>query len=209
MDTKKNNSLAKKYRNAGNDHFRKQEYFEALMLYNRSLCVAEKGSESIPIAFANRSAVYIKLNQFDLCLENIQLARKFNYPAEKMEKLNSRENECKEMMKTKTPNPDDDPFNYFKLSYPANQKYPQIVDCLELRNNKKFGNYVVTTRDLKTGDIIAIEEPTYKSPNSSARLHRCGYCFKDQLMNLFPCSGCAMGKKLGIESKVKSFYNSR
>lgn len=195
MDAKKNNSLAKKFRNVGNDHFRKQEYFEALMLYNRSLCVAETGSESIPIAYANRSAVYVKLKHFDVCLENIQLARKFNYPAEKMEKLNKREEECIELMKTEKPNSDDNPFNYFKLSYLPNEKHPQIVDCLELRNNKKFGNYVVTTRELKTGDIIAIEEPTYKAANSGARLYRCAYCFKDALLNLFPCSGCSMGKK--------------
>ena len=190
---KKNNSLAKKYRNAGNDYFRKQEYFQALSLYNRSLCVAEKNSESISIAFANRSAVYIKVKQFELCLENIQHARKFNYPAEKEEKLNKREEECKELMKTQSSNPNDDPFNYFKLSHPANKKNPQIAGCLELHNNKRFGNHVVTNRDLKTGDIIAIEDAAYKSSNSAARLYRCNYCLADRLLNLFPCSGCAMG----------------
>lgn len=207
MDAKKNNSLAKKYRNAGNDLFRKQEFFDALMLYNRSLCVAETGSESISVAYANRSAVYIKLKHFDLCLENIQRARDSNYPAEKMEKLNKREEECKELMKTEKPNPDDNPFNFFKMSYPASKKNPQLVDCLELRNNKKFGNYVVSTRDLKTGDVIAIEEPiSYKASNSSARLYRCGFCFKDQLMNFFPCSGCAMGMK-SLINKIFLLFN--
>jgi SET and MYND domain-containing protein 4 len=195
---KKNNSLAKKYRNAGNDHFRKQEYFESLMVWNRCLCVAEKGSESIPIAYANRSAVYIKLKQFNLCLENIKLARSLNYPADKTEKLNKREEECKKLMQTQSPNPFDDPFNIFKLSYPANPKNPQIVDCLELRNNKKFGNHVITTRELKTGDIIAIEEPFFKSPNLGARHYRCNFCLQDQLLNLIPCSGCAMGKQIII-----------
>jgi SET and MYND domain-containing protein 4 len=191
---RKNNSLAKKYRNAGNVHFRDLQFFEALMVWNRSLCVAENGSESIPIAYGNRSAVYLRLKLFDQCLENIRLARKFNYPQEKMEKLNKREEECKKMMETEISNPDHDPFNYFKLSHPPSKENPEIVDCLELRNNKKFGNHVVTTRDLKTGDVIAMEVPFFKAGNTSARHYRCNFCLKDPLMNLLPCTGCAMGE---------------
>jgi SET and MYND domain-containing protein 4 len=166
------------------------------------LCTAEIGSDSISIAYANRSAVYIKLDHFDLCLQNIQLARDNNYPAEKMAKLNKREVECKELMKTLKPSPDDDPFNYFKLSYPANPKYPQIVDCLEVRSENK-GKHVVATRDLKTGDIIAIEEPASSMTSKEARFYRCNYCIKDQLLNLIPCPGCANG-----ESEVNSIERS-
>jgi SET and MYND domain-containing protein 4 len=191
---KKSNSLAKSYRNKANEHFRHGEYFDALLFYNRSLCTAEIGSDSISIAYANRSAVYIKLNHFDLCLQNIQLARDNNYPAEKMEKLDKREEECKELMKTLKPSPGDDPFNYFKLSYPANPKYPQIVDCLEVKSDKK-GKHVVATRDLKTGDTIAIEEPAIAMTNLEARLYRCNFCLKDQLMNLIPCPQCANGER--------------
>jgi hypothetical protein len=147
------------------------------------------------VAFANRSAVYFKLNHFDLCLENIQLARDNNYPQEKMEKLEKHEQECKELMKKLKPNPYDDPFNYFKLSYPSNPKYPQMVDCLELRKDNK-GVHVMTTRDLQTGDIIAIEDPVNPTTYDGARLHRCNFCLKDQLMNLLPCSGCTFGKWL-------------
>jgi tetratricopeptide (TPR) repeat protein len=187
----KSNSLALNYRNIGNNHFRKGEYFDALMFYNRSLCTAEIGSESISMAFANRSAVYLTLNHFDLCLQNIQLARDCKYPAGKMEKLDKREEECKELMTLK-PNPDDDPFNFFKLSYSAFEKYPSIVDCLEIKIDKK-GKHVVATRDLKAGDIIAIEKPIITNPTVAARLHRCDYCMKDPLMNLIPCPGCAHG----------------
>ena len=188
METK-NNSQAEKSRNIGNTHFRKREFFEALLHYNHSLCVAENGNESLGIAYANRSAVYLEVNQFDLCLENIQRARDSNYPKEKIEKLNKREEECKKQMKTQKPNPDDDPFKYFKLSYPPNPKYPQIVDCLEVNLNKN----IVTTRDLKTGDIIAIEDPISVKVNDIASLHRCNFCIKDNLMNLIPCPGCAIG----------------
>jgi SET and MYND domain-containing protein 4 len=201
----KSDSLSKKYRNIGNEYFRRREYFDALLFYNRSLCTAEIGSDTISIAYANRSAVYIKLNHFDLCLQNIQLVRDNNYPAEKMERLDRREEECKELMKTLKPSPDDDPFNYFKLSYPANPKNPQIVDCLEVRSDNK-GKHVVATRDLKTGDIIAIEEPFCAGLNPGARLYRCSFCLKDQLMNFIPCPGCANGEIVSVSSSTKQIF---
>lgn len=189
----KNNSLAENFRNVGNAHFRKAKYFDALLQYNQSLCLAEPGSETIALGFANRSAVYLKLHIFDFCLENIKLAR-FGYPSDKMEKLKQREDECNELMMSHKPNPENDPFNFFKLSYPANKMYPGIVDCLELCNNRKYGNHLVTTKDLKTGDIIGIEDPAFTAPSADARLHRCAYCFKDNLMHLIPCTGCSKGE---------------
>lgn len=128
----KNNSIAEKLRNDGNKFFGEQEYFKALLSYNHSLCFAETGTDSVGLAFANRSATYFKMNRFELCLENIELAKKHDYPADRIKKLDKRELECTNLMKTDTPDPDD-VLNFFKLSYPANKKYPQMVDCLELR----------------------------------------------------------------------------
>ncbi|KAG4075380.1 hypothetical protein HA402_003171 [Bradysia odoriphaga] len=187
---KKNNAVALKLRNIGNQLFTKNDFFEALLKYNHSLCFAEQGTEAVGLAYANRSAVYIEMQQFHLCLEDIQLARQFNYPADKLEKLQRREEECHAAIENWKPNPYDNPFNFFKLSYASNNKYPGIVDCLTLSNNKKFGNHLVTTKTLKTGDIICIEEPVFTAANVDARLYRCSYCFKDSSMKLFPCTGC-------------------
>lgn len=140
--------------------------------------------------YNNRSAIYITLNQFDRCLENITLARKCNYPADRMKTLDEREMKCKLRMETLTPNPNDDPMIHFKLTYHANPKYPGIADCVELRNNQKHGNQLVTTRDLRPGDIIGVEAPSFTSASPDARFHRCSYCFGDNLMNLIACDGC-------------------
>lgn len=191
---KKSNALAEQFRNEGNAFCRQQNYFDALMQYNQSLCFAETGTAAVGLAFANRSAVYIKLNQFYLCLENIQLARKHKYPVDSLEKLDQREKECRELMKTLKPNPDHDIFKFFKLSYPANKKYPGIAGCLELRNDPKFGNHLITTQNLKPGDVIAIEEPTFMTPSAGARLHRCSYCYKDNLFHMLPCLKCTKGE---------------
>lgn len=193
MSSIKNNKEATKLRNFGNDHFEKNEFFEALLKYNHSLCFAEPGSDCVGLAYANRSAVYFEVKEFDKCIENIELARNSNYPSDKLKKLIEREESCITLMKTFVPNPDDNPFNFFKLSYPPNRRYPGIVDCLALNNNQKFGNHIVTKQALKTGDIIGIEDPIFTAASPDARLHRCSYCFKDNLLHLLPCNGCTSG----------------
>lgn len=42
--------------------------------------------------------------------------------------------------------PKTDPWSIFKLSYPANEDIPFIVNCLELREDKKFGRNIVTNQ---------------------------------------------------------------
>lgn len=157
---RKNNTEAKKLRDLGNKHFQERDFFDALLKYNHSLCFAEIGTEAVGMAYANRSAVYIEMKQFDMCLKDIQLARRSNYPIEKLEKLKQREEACVTAIENWKPNSYDNPLNFFKLSYAANKKYPGIVDCLVLRNNKKFGNHLVTTKTLRTGDIIGKNEIT-------------------------------------------------
>lgn len=191
----KNNVLADKFRASGTQSYRECKYFDALLDYNHSLCFAEPGTEQMGLAYANRSAAYIELGQFDLCLYNIHQAKVSNYPSDRMFFLVEREKKCKKLMKRQKLNLFDDPFNFFKLSYPVNLKYPEIAECIELQHNKKFGRYLVTTKDLKTGDVIAIEDPSFTLAHSGVHLHRCSYCCKDVRLNLFPCAKCSKGKK--------------
>lgn len=191
----KNNEMADEFRVSGNENFNNYEYFDALIDYNHSLCFAEPGSEQVGLAYANRSAVYLELKLFEICLQNIQLAKVSNYPSGRMKELLKREENCKELMMTSKPNPFDDPLKYFKLSHPANLKYPGIIDCIELRINEKFGRHLVTTMELKTGDVIAIEDPSSTQALNGARLHRCFNCCKDVMLSMMPCPGCSNGER--------------
>jgi SET and MYND domain-containing protein 4 len=139
---------AKGYRDQGNLKYRQKIYFDALEFYNRSLMSAEPDSVERSFAFANRSAVYLEMKNYQLCLDNIQLARNSGYPVEKLQTLKSREEKCKELMESEVKSDDDDPWNFFKLSYPANEKIPFIAACLELKKNEKFGRHIVTNRGL-------------------------------------------------------------
>lgn len=108
-------------RDEGNDEYKDGKYFEALLFYNQSLQLATviESDSQLSLAYANRSAVYSKLNESKLCLENIQLAKKHGYPADKVAKLNEREKKCSEILKQERLNDcEDDAWRFFQLAYP-------------------------------------------------------------------------------------------
>jgi SET and MYND domain-containing protein 4 len=182
-----NTIAAIKHREEGDHNLLNRDYYEALLCYNRSLIFAEadRSYDLLSLAFANRSAVYIEIKEFEMCLENILLAKEHGYPSDKLPMLIEREEKCNKLMKeAKTPDPDEDPRKFFKLSYPANPKIPFIIDGLEMREDEKFGRGIYATRDLKAGDIIAIEEPFYLEMPSPALL--CAKCYEGNSLSLIP-----------------------
>lgn len=134
------------FREAGNIQYKERRFFEALENYNKSLMFAPLKSDSMALAYANRSAVYLTVKEYDLCVENIKLARDHGYPKEKFQTLIDREDKCKNLMELHKTNPDNNPWNFFKLSYPANEKIPFIVNCLELVKSEHTGQGVVTNQ---------------------------------------------------------------
>jgi hypothetical protein len=130
------------------------------------------------------------MQQKEKCLENIKLARTHGYANEV--KLKQREDEA---LKQKTTKQQKVPENFFKLSYPANERNPSIVNCLEVKKSEKFGHHVVTNRNLNPGDVIAVEEPIFKEIKISGRYVRCSNCLKSNMLSLIPCDvECTHGK---------------
>lgn len=185
--------IADAFREQGNELFNKSDFQGALMAYNQSLSFAPPNSKQLGLAYAQRSAVYLEMKQFDQCLDNIRLARENNYPHPA--KLNEREQKCL-YMRNNSYDPENDPKEFFKLSYPANENIPFIVNRLELQQNQEFGHHVVATDDLNPGDIIAIEEIFFPSINMRARWAVCTYCLKSNIHSLIPCDSCPNGKNM-------------
>ncbi|CRL06221.1 CLUMA_CG018942, isoform A [Clunio marinus] len=188
----KSNELAEKFRNEGNKKFREKNFFEALSLYNKSLCYSQD-MEILSLGYANRSAVYKEVKMFDMCIENIHLAKENGYPSNKMNKLIEREQNCKKIVNLKMKSAKEDAENFFKLSLPANEKIPFAVKCLKYQVNEKYGRHVITTANLKAGDIILIEEPFLKKFQYGTQNYytRCANCLKTNKLNLIPCNICA------------------
>lgn len=185
---KKCNATADTFRKTGNKRFAKDDFFGALANYNDSLRYAERNSHQLGLCYGNRSAVFLKVKQYQACLENIELARKNQFPDELLPKLRDREIKCKQLMDASA-EPLEDTWNkFFALSYPANPNFPYLANCLELKKQKD-GWFLATNIDLKAGDIIAITEPFVKFPTDTSS-YRCNYCLSDKFMNYIPCSGC-------------------
>lgn len=187
MKLNKSNSAADELRIAGNREYKVRRYREALTFYNKSICNAVPGSREFSLAVANRSAVYMEIDEFELCLENIKLAVDCGYPEAKIDTLVERQEKCLDLLEAADPVKHE---NFFKLKHPLNPKINFVIDAIELCESEKFGRHLITNRALKTGEIVCIEEPFHKFIMNEARFTNCANCLKSEKLNLFPCLKC-------------------
>lgn len=195
IPSKKSTFYAIKHRNVGRSKLKRQRYFEALENFNKSLSLAVN-REDVSLAYAGRSEVYLEVREFEKCLENIKCAKEAGFL---IELLNVTEAKCKKLMSCHQSCVNEDPWSFFKLSYPANKKIPFIANCLEVKHDKNFGRYITTSLNLRPGDIIAIEEPFFKIVDGSAGHLRCANCLKSNKMNLKSSSLCSSSKILIVK----------
>ncbi|KAJ6633361.1 SET and MYND domain-containing protein 4 [Pseudolycoriella hygida] len=188
----KNNIQSRELRKKGNALFKKENLYEALELYNQSLCWAETGDEAEDLAnaYANRAAVFCKWNMFKIALENVVLAKKYGYPEKNMDKLLDRERCC--LQSINNGNDVRSTHNHFnlKLDYEENPQIPFIAKCLEMKESNDQGRYITTNTILNPGDIIAIEEPYAVCLQPPSRYQRCNYCLIENDLHLIPCPSC-------------------
>lgn len=96
-----------------------------------------------------------------------------------------------------------------KLSLAPNPNIPFAVNCLTMKTSPQKGRYIVTTEDLKPGQIIVIEEPFINSLEKEHRYRKCSNCFAEKFLNLIPCKTCTCtmycSQECLIESK-KTFH---
>lgn len=188
----KNNEKSLEFRQQGNTFFAKKklnEYLKAIAFYNKSICYAKTDTEDLSVGYANRSAVYFELKLYDICLQNIELARNESaYPMRLDEKLQRREAKCHELLASHDTKPSKPLIP--ELSFPPHDRIPFIADCLELHQNEKYGRHVVATRDIQIGQIIAIEEPFCTTVDVDQQYECCHNCGLENCQSLIPCRNC-------------------
>lgn len=164
-----------------NQLFQMAHFDRAIVMYNRIL-VERCGNDKIEASYvyANRAAVYLELEFFEHCLRNIKLAEE-SYPPEKIHKLHQRRQRCEILMKysedkAKTINPYG---NMFKLSYEANPKLPFFINSIQLKEDSIYGKHLITTRDLKAGDVIAVLDNPLVIRHAGFEGFMCVNCLKN------------------------------
>lgn len=194
----KSSQKAEVIRTKGFKDFTNGALYEALIKFNKSLCLAEPSTKTVGLIYANRAEVYFKLKLYDKCLNNLEFARNEYCPRDKIKELKEMEESCLNFLAGPIV-PLENPWKFFKLSYPAKQKLPYVIDSLEVKCDKKFGRYIITNQPLNVGDIIAIESPFFKIlktdpeddeyPETNVYQY-CANCMSDNLLDLIPCSIC-------------------
>lgn len=182
-------------------------YQEALENFNRCLLFAPSNSKFLSAAFEGRAVVYYEVKQFKKSLANIQCAihesvctldtKRFKELQEKCCKSLSTGSCSKNILATES---------FFTLSHPKHEKIPYIADCLHVLENSLYGRYIVTTKDLNTGDIVIVEEPFYKVLDKKMRHARCAICLRQNMLNLFPCSICSDGEFCFSNNSIYFLY---
>lgn len=140
--------------------------------------------ENFAFTFGNRSAVYFELKQYEASLKNIEWARQYEFPQEKIQKLIDREEKCRELMDEDYEQNKTLLNEFFRLTYPANPQVPFVVDCLQQKTIDETTKGIFATRDLKAGDILAIEDPFA----FGFMVHHlgCCVCMRINKLNLIP-----------------------
>ncbi|XP_036622846.1 SET and MYND domain-containing protein 4 isoform X2 [Trichosurus vulpecula] len=82
------------YKEEGNKAFQKKAYKAAARLYSQGTSHARPNTQEMSLCFANRSAAFFHLAQYETCLEDIGRAQMHGYPERLQPKLMLREAEC-------------------------------------------------------------------------------------------------------------------
>lgn len=184
-EKKKNDKISNKIRCSGNAEFGENRWTNAIVFYNKSLRFATKNSTNLSLAYANRSACFFQMGNYEKCLADIELAKKANYPPQLMSKLEKRGAECLKKMKEADQS---DSTQAPVLSFPSNEKFPGFANALDVRSNVEFGKHIVATCDIEMGQIIVTEEGYVFDTTTSDNIY-CKTCGKNE-KNFIPCDKC-------------------
>ncbi|XP_031618310.1 SET and MYND domain-containing protein 4-like [Contarinia nasturtii] len=181
----KNDIIANGFRQHGNRTFEKLQFINAIEWYNKSLCFAENGSETIGLAYANRASCFLKLKMFKNCLADIELAKQNDYPAHLFAKLEKRKIQCLSRMENEE---DDSEICEPKLDFEINEKFPSLANVLDIQINDEFGRHIVATEDIEIGKTVMVDQ-CYIGVTKYDHYKSCKICLK-QNQNLIPCKKC-------------------
>ena len=182
---RKRDEQAAKLRLNGNEKVGKNQWWEAMKLFNNSLCESTIGSANISLAYANRSLCFLKLQMYDKCLADIELATNANYPKQSMSKLEQRWTYSMEQIKKGMQFRKEVP----KLDFEEDPQFPGMANVLQFRYDENFGPHLIAKRDIDVGNVVLVEDAFVATPVMSTSTVVCSNCFKVS-MNFISCENC-------------------
>lgn len=184
-DNQKDDFVSNQCRQRGNELIQQNEFKLALEQYNKSLCFAEHESIALSFAFANRSFCFLRLELYEECLVDIELAVNAHYPDHLKAKLEQRKLTCLKQMKTSIKRTPLEP----QLSFEADPAIPCMANVLRIVRSVEFGRHFEAQSNIKEDQVLMIEEPLVKLIDENSKYKRCHSCLKEYT-NVIPCAKC-------------------
>lgn len=181
----KNDSISLQKRTEGNVEFGQGHWVDAFELYNESICYAEVGSKNLSLAYANRSACFLKMNRLDECLVDIELAKEHGYPSDLMPKLEQRKIDCLKLIKEGKSQSE---LLRTKLDFEPNEMFPCMANVLDIERDADGDYSVVAKEDIDIGKTIVVEK-VFLGYLRELKAQKCNICLKSYT-NLTPCDKC-------------------
>lgn len=169
----------------GHSEYRKQNWRDALDMYNRALCFAEKDSPFEGLAYGNRAQCFFQLGMYKKAMIDCDFALKKNCPSQFVPSIEKARIDFAQLAekqkgpKRRTP----------KVSLPVDKRLPCMANVLEIKRNKQFGRFVVAKRDIGVGQTVMVAEP-FASATVTDKQSYCLSCQKYDV-NLIPCPNCS------------------
>ncbi|VEN36587.1 unnamed protein product [Callosobruchus maculatus] len=201
----KNDAEAVALRQKGNEMFKTKNNEAALELYTKSIANAEKNSESLAVAYANRSAVLMEEGYFKECLEDIKNALCNGYPSKLKPKLDARKEKCQQLVQSQKATP-------YHQNIPCipeeirNKHIACATNSVEIKDNDDLGRHIVATKDIQLGEVIAVEKPFCHILVGKTSSH-CRECLR-LCYNLISCQNCteALYCSKNCKEKANSYH---
>lgn len=198
MKFQKDNNKSTESRKRGNDAFKAGNWEQAMEWYNKSLCLAEVGSENIALAYSNRSACFLHLDMLDEALAGIELAKKAKLPDHLLPKLEDRRKKCLKLANMVPREPDFVP----KLDYEANKHFPCLANVVDIEYNQEYGRHLVANSDIPSDKTILLEENFAVSHVEDNSM--CYTCYRAIFSNFIACEQCTNVMFCSIECKNRN-----
>ncbi|XP_055296507.1 SET and MYND domain-containing protein 4-like [Sitodiplosis mosellana] len=196
----KNGVVSLQKRNEGDKYFSQGKWTRAMELYGESLCYAEHGSKNVNLAYANRSACFLKMKRYNECLIDIELAKEAGYPANLIPQLDQRKEECLKAIDEGAQPVMFEP----KLSFEPNENFPCMANVLKIDRDAQGDLGIFAKEHIDVGQTIVVEKAfmTYLYTHHG---WKCNICLKEY-GNFVPCKKCTVAMFCSEECQGNSLH---
>lgn len=153
----KNNDTSTHFCNVALAFINDGDFSSALECLNNSICLATNDSQELAMGYMNRSTVYLITGFYQFCLQNNDVAVTNNKMEEMKLILKKNRKMCLKVMSKHEDslekfNKERDGKMPLKLSYPASEYMPIMIDGLGYATNDQYGRHILAKKDLYPGN---------------------------------------------------------